>query len=136
MITKHCSEIFHKANFLKWLGAELIYAHEGECIIQLPLTEAHQQQDGFIHAGVQATIADHCCGTAVGSLLSETRIPLTIEFKINYLRPATGNLLTGKARVIRHGKIISVAECDILISGDGGEKLTAKMVATLTTVER
>src|SRR5580765_771499 len=136
MITDHCREIFDKAIFLKTIGAELVHAFEGSCIIRLKLNESHQQQDGFIHAGVQSTLADHACGTAVGSLLTTDQLPLTIEFKINFLRPAVGDLMEAKASVIKHGRNISIAACDVFVIKENQEEvLTAKMMSTLAVVE-
>ena len=44
------------------------------------------QQDGFVHAGVQAAVADHTSGDAAATLLAVGKIVLSIEFKINLLR--------------------------------------------------
>lgn len=135
MIVAYCQEIFDKAIFLKTIGAELIAASEGQCVIRLKLNESHQQQDGFVHAGAQSTLADHSCGTAVGSLLKKGHLPLTIEFKINFLRPCVGDFLEARSKVIKHGRKISIAECEVFaITGDK-EVMTAKMMATLAVVK-
>ncbi|MEO6168493.1 MAG: PaaI family thioesterase [Chitinophagales bacterium] len=136
MIVAYCQEIFDKAIFLKSIGAELIAASEGSCIIRLKINQSHHQQDGFVHAGVQSTLADHSCGTAVGSLLSVGQLPLSIEFKINFLRPCSGDFLEARSKVIKHGRKISIAECDVFAITDDKEVMTAKMMATMAVVER
>ena len=74
----------------------------------LSLKKHHLQQDNFIHAGVLATIADHTAGMASLTLVPEGQIVLTVEFKINILRPAAGDSLKCKARVLKFGKTITV----------------------------
>ncbi|HUM47652.1 MAG TPA: PaaI family thioesterase [Chitinophagales bacterium] len=135
MIVAYCQEIFDKAIFLKTIGAELIAASEGNCVIRLKINESHYQQDGFVHAGVQSTLADHSCGTAVGSLLEAGQLPLSIEFKINFLRPCVGDFIEARSRVIKHGRKIAIAECDVFAITSDREVMTAKMMATLAVVE-
>ena len=136
MVNLYCAKMFEQATFLKTIGAELVYASEGKCVIRLALNESHNQQDGFIHAGVQATVADHACGTAVGSLLNSNQLPLTIEFKINFLRPSVGKYIEAIATVIKHGRSISLAECEVYTVNDEKKLLTAKMMSTLAVVEQ
>ena len=54
--------IFLAAPFIAELGMELISAGDGSCVTRLGLMPRHLQQDGFVHAGVQATMADHTAG--------------------------------------------------------------------------
>ena len=56
---------------------------------RVTILEHHRQQDGFIHAGVMATMADHTAGYATFTTVPEEFQILTIEFKINsFDRPA------------------------------------------------
>jgi len=43
---------------------------DGECHSSLKIDQRHFQQDGFVHAGVQATMADHTAGAAALKSLS------------------------------------------------------------------
>ena len=52
-------EIFRAAPFVADLGMELVSVGAGECVTVLDVAQRHLQQNGFIHAGVQATMADH-----------------------------------------------------------------------------
>jgi uncharacterized protein (TIGR00369 family) len=96
----------------------------------------HRQQDGFIHAGVMATMADHTAGYAAFTTVSEEYQILTIEFKINFLRPAHGDVLVCRSRVIREGKQIIIAESEVLDVAKESETLTAKAMVTLMAVHR
>jgi uncharacterized protein (TIGR00369 family) len=96
----------------------------------------HRQQDGFIHAGVMATMADHTAGYAAFTTVSEEYQILTIEFKINFLRPAHGDALICRSRIIREGKRIIIAESEVSDVMDGSETLVAKAMVTLMAVHR
>jgi len=62
---------------------------------------------------------------------SGARDVLTVEFKINYLRPATGDRLRCTATVLRAGKTAIVAEALVFASNSGKEILVAKLTETL-----
>lgn len=56
---------------------------------------------------------------------------LTVEFKINYLRPAIGDRLRCTATVLRAGKTVIVAEALVYAGNGGKETLVAKLTETL-----
>jgi len=126
--------IFRNSAFVSGLGIELNDLGPGWCESELAVDERHLQQDGFVHAGVQATIADHTAGGAAGTLAKAGEMVLTIEFKINLLRPAVGERLRCRSRVLKPGRTIVVAESEVFASRDGAEKLTAKATVTLALV--
>ena len=132
---KRVREIFNRANFIRDLGIELVRVDEGICETTLTPSERHRQQHGLIHAGVLATMADHTAGGAAGSILSGSGDVLSIEFKINFLRPAVADRLRCVGRVLRGGKNVVVAESEIFAEKDGQEKLVSKATVTLAVRE-
>lgn len=126
--------IFSRAAFAGDLGILLTDMGPGWCESVLAVAPKHMQQDGFVHAGVQATIADHTAGGAAGTLAAEEDLVLTVEFKINFLRPALGERLRCRATVLRPGKTLSVAESEVFAEGDGNRKMVAKAMVTLALV--
>ena len=64
----------------------------GEAEISLPYRDDLTQQHGFVHAGIIATIADTACGYAAFSLMPADMAVLTVEYKINLMAPAVGEL--------------------------------------------
>lgn len=127
----HVRAIFRKAPFIGDLGIELSDLGPGWCETVLPVAPRHLQQDGYVHAGVLATLADHTAGGAAGTVAKENDLVLSIEFKINLLRPAVGNLLRCRATVLRPGRTIVVAESEVFSTADGGGKIVAKAMVTL-----
>ena len=88
---------------------------------RVAILEHHRQQDGFIHAGVMATMADHTAGYAGFTTVSEEFQILTIEFKINFLKPAHGEALVCRSNIIRGGKQIILAESEVFDIHKGEE---------------
>jgi uncharacterized protein (TIGR00369 family) len=125
------AQLFRAAAFVQDLGIELVEVGEGWCETTLRITPRHQQQNGYIHAGVSATLADHTAGGAAGSLTAAGVGVLSIEFKINFLRPAVGERLRCRATVLKPGKSISFVEAEVFSSE---ERLVAKASVTLAIV--
>ncbi len=120
--------------FIKTCGFKLDLLERGRAKSSLEVTEAHSQQDDFVHAGVMATMADHTAGYAAFSVVPEDSRILTLEFKINFLRPAVGDRLICSAKVVKEGKNILVADSEVYSQSDGAEKLAAKALVTLMAV--
>jgi uncharacterized protein (TIGR00369 family) len=100
------------------------------------IEEHHRQQDGFIHAGVMATMADHTAGYSAFTTVSEDFQILTIEFKINFLRPAFGEALVCRSKVLREGGQIIISESEVFDIREGEAELAAKAMVTLMAVHR
>jgi uncharacterized protein (TIGR00369 family) len=123
--------IFDSANFIRDLGMELTLVEEGVCETSLVPRDRHMQQHGFVHAGVLATLADHTAGCAARSVVADDHDVLTIEFKMNYLRPAIADRLRCRAVVLRGGKNIVVTEAEVFVLKGSEEKLACKGIFTV-----
>lgn len=124
---------FASQKFMEHIGAELIDVQPGYCEIHVPFNDNLTQQNGFFHAGVIGTIADNTAGYASLSLMKEHSSVLSVEFKLNLMRPADGELLIGKGYVLKYGRTLTVCRADVFIVKDGIEKLCA--AAQLTMIE-
>ena len=124
------SQMFQAAPFVRDLGITFVDAGEGWCETTLCIEPRHQQQNGYVHAGVSATLADHTAGGAAMSLAPAGVGVLSIEFKINLLRPAVGEQLRCRATVLKPGKTISFVEAEVFIAA----RLVAKASVTLAMV--
>ena len=135
-VADEARRIFTLPGFSADIGIELERLAPGECETSLKLAPRHLQQDGYVHAGVQATLADHTGGGAGATLLAEGKIVLSVEFKINLLRPAKGESLRCRAKILKAGKTISVAESEVYAVTDGKETLVSKATITLAVLAR
>ncbi len=127
--------IFNTAPFVASLGIRLVTVGPGSCETELDIEPRHLQQDGFVHAGVQATMADHTAGGAAATLIEPEHIVLTVEFKINLLRAAKGERLTCRSKVLKPGSRLIVVESEVLCENEGSSKLVSKTTASIAVVE-
>lgn len=129
-------EIFHSAPFIQYLGIQLEDIGAGWCETSLEVRAEHFQQDQVLHAGVLSTMADHTAGAAAGTLIANDQIVLTVEFKVNLLRAARGERLRARAKILRPGKRLSVAESEVFSQEKDSEVLVAKALVTLAVLEK
>jgi uncharacterized protein (TIGR00369 family) len=127
---------FAKQRFMTTLGARLRSVEPGEVVIELEPRPELSQQNGFIHAGVIASIADSACGYAAYTLMPAESDVLSVEFKLNLLSPAVGDRLIASARVVRAGRTITVCQADVYALGDSSERHVATMTGTMIRVDR
>ncbi len=127
-------ELFRRAPFIADLGLELDSIGAGECVTVLKVEQRHLQQNGFVHAGVQATMADHTAGAAASTLAAAGCYVVTAEFKLSLVRAAKGERLICRSRVLKPGKQFTFAESEVFCVSSGEERLVAKASATLAVV--
>ncbi len=116
------------------IGFEVDRSEYGIFESRLKIRSDHSQQDGFVHAGVIATMADHTAGYAAYTTVSEAFRILTIEFKINFFKPAVGKHILCRSKVVNNGKKIKVSESELFSLNEGQEKLIAKAMVTLIAI--
>jgi uncharacterized protein (TIGR00369 family) len=122
---------FDRQTIMGLIGARMTRVEPGEVEIELPFRADLCQQHGFFHAGVTSTIADSAGGYAAFSLFPADASVLTVEFKVNLLAPADGELLRAVGRVVKPGRTLTVTEAEVLVVKDGREKACARMAQTL-----
>ncbi|MFO1243822.1 MAG: PaaI family thioesterase [Ramlibacter sp.] len=126
-------ETLQSQPFSQLLGAQMDVFEPGHAQLSLPVAPQLLQQNGFVHGGVLAYLADNALTYAGGSVLAPV---LTSEFKINYLRPATGaDRLVAVATVVGSGKTQAVCRCDIFLERGGERKLCAAAQGTIRKVD-
>src|ERR1051325_3074208 len=106
-------ESFSRQQVMTLIGASLTRVALGEIDIELPYRADLSQQNGYLHAGMLTTIADSACGYAAYTLMPAGSDVLSVEFKVNLLRPAVGEIFIAKARVIKPGRTLTVTRCDV-----------------------
>ena len=59
---------------------------------------------------------------------------LTVEYKVNFLAPATGPRILARGRVPRPGRNLTVCFGEAFALGEGSEKPVAALIATMARV--
>jgi uncharacterized protein (TIGR00369 family) len=127
---------FNAQGLMSTLGAQLVRVEDGEVHILLPFHQGLTQQHGYTHAGAITSVVDNACGYAALTKAPEDHEVLTVEFKVNFVRPAIGEQFLAIGRVQTSGKLISVCTGEVLAEVDGGNKIVAIMQATMMYVRR
>jgi uncharacterized protein (TIGR00369 family) len=111
------------------IGFELAEADEGRVVfVGLP-GEQHYNPIGTVHGGFAATLLDSALGAAVHSTLAADEAYVTLELKLNLVRPITAETgeVRAEGRVIHRGKTVATSEADLR---DGAGKLLAHATST------
>jgi uncharacterized protein (TIGR00369 family) len=126
---EHARRALDEQPFSRLLGTSLTAFAAGSAELTLPLTPDFNQQHGFVHGGVVSTMADEAIAFAAGSVLGAA--VLTAEYKINFLRPARGERLVARGRVVSHSQRQAVCTCEVLSGSDEGETMCAVAMGTV-----
>jgi len=126
---------FAQQPIMNLIGARLSLVEPGVVEITLPYRADLAQQHGYLHAGVVATIADSACGYAAFTLMPAGSNVLSVEFKVNLLRPAQGVEFVTRAEVIKAGRTLTVVRADVFgIDDKAGKELVATMQGTMISL--
>ena len=121
--------------FIKFCGIQVSKIDKGIFQSTIKIGENHKTQDNFVHAGLIATMSDHTAGYAAYTLVPESIRILSIEFKINFLKPAYGHALQCKSEIISQGRQIIVAQSTVFDIRDTHEKMVSKSTITLMAMD-
>lgn len=101
------------APFVHHLGMRFLTTAPGHIVTELDIRPELTQHTGSVHAGVMTSLADHTAGAAAASLAGEEDVLLSVEFKVNNLRPAVGELLRCEASVIKPGRTLTIVRAEV-----------------------
>jgi uncharacterized protein (TIGR00369 family) len=126
---------FGRQPFMDLIGARITGLAPGFCEITVGYRPELTQQHGFVHGGVLASIADAAAGYAAFSLMPALASILTVEYKLNILRPGRGEAMIARARVLKPGRTLTVVQSDVFGRRDGdrggGEEQVVSSLQTL-----
>jgi uncharacterized protein (TIGR00369 family) len=125
---------FDRQAFMTTIGARLISVEPGEVVIEWPYNIGLTQQHGFLHAGVVAAVADSACGYAALTMMGDDAGVLSVEFKVNLMKPAAGETFVATGRVIRAGRTLTVCSAEVQAFAAGKATTIAIMQGTMMSV--
>jgi uncharacterized protein (TIGR00369 family) len=113
------------------VGFRLIAVEPGYAKVELHAGPQHANPMGTLHGGILCDVADAAMGIAYASNLADGESFTTLELKINFLKPVWNAKLTAEGRVVKDGRTVGMAECDIF---DQDGKLVARASSTCMTL--
>ena len=115
------------SNTAKQFGFAVQHAERGKVTMRMPVNSRHKQVHGVVHGGVLAALADTAGGLATYMACPVGTRVATVEMKINFLEAVEAGNITAEAEVVRLGRHIAVADCDLR---DDAGRLVAKALMT------
>jgi len=120
-------EKFEINHFPKLLGIEIDEIQQGRARLSLEVRKDLLQLQGVLHGGAIASLIDTAVAFAIlGASSADDRFT-TVEMKVNYLSAIREGRVVADARLIRDGRRIIVAECEVF---DATGRLAAKGLLT------
>lgn len=121
MIDQTIIELYRQSNqFGREIELEYDFLPDDTVINRITIGKKHLATPIAAHGGVIATLADSTLGVAALAISHKSgNLVSTVEFKINYLKPALlGDTITGVPRVRQVGKKIIFVDADFFNQKD------------------
>jgi|SRR6516225_8439556 len=125
---------FTRQTLMGLFGASLTSITPGTVEIQMPFRIDLTQHHGYLHAAVVTALMDNACGFAAMTVSPAGTEMLTVEYKVNFLAPAMGQMLIARGSVKKKGKTFTICTGEAVMVRDGKEYSVAMMVATMFAV--
>jgi len=119
-----------RQHFMHLIGADITRIEPGRIVAELALGQQHQQQRGYAHGGLVATMADLAAGFAAVTLVPDEVGVVTSDLKVSYLNPAVGARLKSIGWVLKAGRRLHFCEAEVWCD----DVLVAKASATMAVV--
>lgn len=97
--------------FSVFIGAEMTDFGDGNASMAIDILPHHLQQNGYVHGGVIAYLADNTA-TFAGATVLGPRV-VTSALTITYLRPGIGDKLVARAHVVDSTRRQAVVHVDV-----------------------
>lgn len=107
---------FDAAPVNRFLGFRIVSRSASDAILSMEARPEFVQEGGVVHGGLLTSLADTAAVCVLFPELPAGRMMTSIEFKVNFLRPAHPDRgpITARARLVQRGQRVGV--CDVEVS--------------------
>ena len=112
------------------LGLELVEVEPGRAVFAANV-RPQLMQNGVLHGGVLASIADSACAVAAISRVYPTNYATTINLQVSYLKPVVEGRFRAVGRCLKAGKNVLFSEAQVF---DENETLVCSAVSQLLVI--
>ena len=100
---------------MRHFAMELVSWEDGAATLTLPVSAEYHQLGGVVHGGIITTLADTAAVYAIWPGLDDDRMMTSIEFKLNFLRPVSGDAgpLRARATAVTRGRRVAVSDVEV-----------------------
>ncbi len=111
---------FARQGLMTTLRARLVSIEAGRVVIEMANGPHVGQQQGLVHGGAIGAIGDTAGGYAALSLMPAGSEVVTVEYKINFMRAAKGEIIRATGVVARAGRSVTVGRVEVESGPAGG----------------
>jgi uncharacterized protein (TIGR00369 family) len=108
------------------VGFKIVKVRSGRAELSFPFSTAVTRRGGMVHGGIVMYSLDNACGIATMSV-NPGIDQLTMELKVNFLRPLEKGPFTAIGKVVKAGNSVVVVEGEVR---DGDGALCAKSLGS------
>lgn len=123
---KDLQDLCKVSDFQRQIGVDRIEAGDGRSTLWLDSQRGARNPKGDVHGGALAALCDVAMARAVRSVNLDLWGLSTVSLTINYLEPASGNVVA-HGRVVKNGGSLAFAEVEVT-SESGANVLRASGV--------
>jgi len=125
---------YSKTAVNRHFGFQLISCSQDGVTVSMEVLSDYLQEEGVVQGGVVSALADNAAVHAFLPDLDKARLMTSIEFKMNFLRPALAGQepLIARSKVIRKGRNVGVSDVEVTQS----DRLIAKGSFTYLLIDR
>lgn len=131
---KLITDSFNRSPMMKVLNVSLLEVETDFVSMKLPKQDFMTRKAGMFNGAMMASLVDVSSGYAAVSHFEEDCYVVTVELKINYLRPAIGDFLISKSYVVKGGRV-NVIRTEIYAQNEGDEIQTHVATSLVTMMK-
>ncbi|MGG1575041.1 PaaI family thioesterase [Fictibacillus sp. NRS-1165] len=123
--------MFIKQAFDEFLDLEYERVDRKTVKVRLPVKPLYRNSVGVVHGGIISSLADVAmCNTIEPNENNQQKV-VTVDLNVSFLKGGTGDYLVAHAQVVKEGRTLTHAECQIFNDQD---VMVAKASAVLFNV--
>ncbi len=134
-LREYIEERLKSNHFINHMGLVLNHLESGEAHVGLAVEDYHLQQNGFLHGGVTATLADVATGIAAYTCVPAGKNVVTADLKISYMNPGISKTILAIGKVKKGGNLLYFCEAEIFDVLPEGNRLIASATAIMVAVD-
>ena len=132
---RHLEQLVLAMPIARFVGLRFLEILPGSVTVEIPLREELTFRSDQFQAAAIFAAADFAAVSACATLLPEDWLFATIDCSLKIVGPATGERLIAHGRVVKPGRLLTVAAAEVFIERGGRRELTATALATSRNIE-
>ncbi|MFO8056175.1 MAG: PaaI family thioesterase, partial [bacterium] len=82
-------------------------------VMEMEVGDEHKNLWGTMHGGALSALADSSCGTAITQIMSGEEKVVTLDLRVQFLKPVTKGTLVSYGKVVHKSGRHVISECEV-----------------------